>query len=225
MTTPSIRERPPATVPDPEFAVSTAGHLPHAAAPTLEFSGGVTDASGFEIQSMALVVQVMIDPARRSYDPQTRARLAELFGPAEAWAPPDHGLHLARLVAFVPGFAGTGAFTLDVPCTYDLEVAAAKYFYALPDGAVPMSFHFNGTILYRDAEARLQVVPVPWSATARFRMRLSVWRTMMAEHYPGGGWVRLQPETLAALNARRSERGLHSFDAAVSELLEDDNAG
>jgi len=225
MNAPSTRERPPGTVPDPEFAVAEATHLPHAAAPTLVFSGTVADASGYAIQSMALVVQVMIDPARRSYDPETRARLAELFGAADAWAPPDHGLHLARLVALVPGFTGIGEFSLDVPCTYDLEVAAAKYFYALTDGAVPMSFHFNGTILYRDGDARLQVVPVPWSATARFRMRLSVWRAMMDEHYPGGGWVRLQPDTLAALNARRSGRGLHSFDAAVAELLEGDDAG
>lgn len=225
MSTPSTRERAPTTVPDPEFSVSAVTHLRHAAAPALVFSGSVADASGYEIQSMALVVQVMIDPARRSYAPDTRARLAELFGPAEAWAPPDHGLHLARLAAFVPGFTGAGDFSLNVPCTYDLEVAAAKYFYALTDGAVPLSFHFNGTILYRGDDGRLQVVPVPWSATARFRMRLSVWRAMMDEHYPGGGWVRLQPETLAALNAYRSERGLPSFDAAVSELLEGDDAG
>jgi Family of unknown function (DUF6084) len=221
---PTTQERPPGTVPDPEFAVAEATHLLHAAAPTLVFSGTVADASGCAIQSMALVVQAMIDPARRSYDPETRARLAELFGAAEAWAPPDHGLHLARLVALVPAFTGAGAFSLDVPCTYDLEVAAAKYFYALDGGVVPMSFHFNGTILYRDADARLQVVPVPWSATARFRMRLSVWRAMMDEYYPGGGWVRLQPETLAALNAHRSGRGLHSFDAAISELLAGENA-
>jgi hypothetical protein len=212
------------TVPDPEFVVSDATHLPHAAAPTLVFSGTVADASGHAVQSMALVVQVMIDAARRSYDPPTRARLAELFGPADAWAPPDHGLHLARLVALVPAFTSAGTFSLDVPCTYDLEVAAAKYFYALTDGAVPLSFHFNGTILYHDDAGRLQVVPIPWSASARFRMRLSVWRAMMDEHYPGGGWVRLQPETLAALNARRAARGLHSFDAAVCELLEGDHA-
>ena len=48
---------------------------------------------------------------------------------------------------------------------------------------------------------------------------------MIAEHYPGGGWVRLHADTLAALNARRAGRGLPSFDAAVTELLEADGAG
>ena len=38
----------------------------------------------------------------------------------------------------VPGFTGEAAFAIEVPCTYDLEVAAAKYFYALPDGVVPL---------------------------------------------------------------------------------------
>ena len=51
-----------------------------------------------------------------------------------------------------------------VPCTYDLELAAAKYFYSLPGGEVPLSFHFNGTVCYRGDDGRMQVVQVPWSA-------------------------------------------------------------
>ena len=43
---------------------------------------------------------------------------------------------------------------------------------------------------------------------------------MIAEHYPGGGWIRLSHETLEALNARRAARGLPSFDACVEELLD-----
>jgi Family of unknown function (DUF6084) len=218
------RSEAPVTVPDPQFALTGACHLTHAAAPTMVFSGIVSDESGYHIQSLALVVQVMIDPARRSYDPETRERLAELFGPPATWAPSTQGLHLARLTALVPAFTGSGDFSLEVPCTYDLEVASAKYLYALSGGAVPMSFHFNGTILYREAEGRLQVVPVPWSATARFRMPVATWRAMIEEHYPGGGWVRLHADTLAALQARRSGRGLPSFDACVAELLEDDRA-
>jgi hypothetical protein len=214
-----------AVVPDPEFAITGVAHLAHAAAPTLVFSGTVADASGREIQSLALTVQVMVDPSRRSYDPATRERLAELFGPPATWAPSASGLHLARLTALVPGFTGSAALALEVPCTYDLEVAAAKYFYALPSGVVPMSFHFNGTVYYRGPEGRLQVVPVPWSASARFRMPLAAWRAMIDEHYPGGGWVRLGSETLTALNARRAAHGLPTFDACVAALLEDDGAG
>ena len=43
---------------------------------------------------------------------------------------------------------------------------------------------------------------------------------MIADHYPGGGWIRLHESTLRALNEHRASNGLPSFDACVSELLE-----
>jgi hypothetical protein len=207
--------------PEPEFAVTGAVHLAYSATPTMVFSATVADPAGYEIQSIALTVQVMIDPARRGYDPKTRERLAELFGPPASWTPSTQGLSWARVAAQVPTFTGSTIFALAVPCTYDLEVAATKYFYALRDGEVPLSFHFNGTVFYRGPEGKLQVVPVPWSASAQFSMPLAAWRAMIAEHYPGGGWIRLHEATLAALNERRAARGLPSFDACVLELLED----
>jgi hypothetical protein len=205
--------------PEPQFAVTAAAQLAYAATPTMVFSAEASVQGDREIDSIALSAQVMIDPARRGYDPETRARLAELFGPPSSWAPSTQGLQWARVGAVVPRFRGSTAFALEIPCTYDLEVAAAKYFYALRDGDVPLSFHFNGTVFYRGDDGRLQVVPVPWSATARFAMAVAAWRAMIAEHYPGGGWVRLGDETLEELNARRATGGLPSFDATVAELL------
>jgi Family of unknown function (DUF6084) len=205
--------------PEPEFSVTAAAHAAFAVAPTMLFTATATDPSAHEIQSIALTVQVMIDPARRGYDPETRARLAELFGPPASWAPATSGLAWARVSATVPTFSGSTTFAIEVPCTYDLEVAAAKYFYAVQDGEVPLSFHFNGNVFFHGPE-KLQVVPVPWSSTAKYRMPVSAWRAMMAEHYPAGGWIRLSDETLAALNDRRAKRGLPSFDACVQELLD-----
>jgi hypothetical protein len=230
-------------VPEPEFTVEAAAHLPFAATPTMVFSARATDPVGFAIQSIALSVQVMIDPARRGYDEAARDRLAELFGPPAGWAPSTQGLSWARVGAVVPGFVLSTAFTIEVPCTYDLEVASAKYFHALADpqpasrnppwrgaggglrgagGEVPLSFHFNGTVFYRGPGDRLQVAPVPWSRTAQFRMPVDAWRETIAEHYPGGGWIRLGHDTLDALNGRRAARGLASFDACVAELLNGD---
>jgi hypothetical protein len=119
----------------------------------------------------------------------------------------------------VPAFTGSTTFAIEVPCTYDLEVAAAKYFYAIPDGEVPLSFHFSGNVFFAGPTGALQVVPVAWSNTAAFRMPINTWRAMIAEHYPGGGWIRIDHETLTALQSRRSARGLPSFDACVAELL------
>jgi hypothetical protein len=206
-------------IPQPEFAVTSAAHLAFAVAPTMVFTAEAADTSGIEIQSMSLSVQVMVDPARRGYDEQTRARLAELFGPPAAWTPSTQGLSWARLAASVPAFTGQARFALELPCTYDLEVAAAKYFYALSDGVVPLSFHFYGTIFYPAADGRLQITPVPWSSSARFAMPIAAWRAMIDEHYPGGGWIRLSDRTLAVLNERRSSRGL-TFDHCIEELLD-----
>jgi Family of unknown function (DUF6084) len=209
-------------IPEPEFVITGAGHLEYAAAPTMTFAGGVSDPGGHEIQTLALSAQVMIDPARRGYDEVERARLSELFGPPAGWTPSTQSLVWARVGAVVPAFSGATTFTLELPCTYDLEVAAAKYFYALRGGEVPLSFHFSGTVFYRGPDGRLQVAPVPWTATARFGMPVAAWRAMIAHHYPGGAWVRVSESTLAALQARRSGRGLPSFDACVAELLDEE---
>ncbi len=209
----------PALAPEPEFAITGAAHLAFAATPTMLFAGSVSDPSGHEIQSMALTVQVMIDPAKRGYDPQTRERLYELFGSPTSWAPSTSGLAWARVSTAVPGFVGSTTFGLEVPATYDLEVAAAKYFYAVQDGEVPLSFHFNGSVFYH-AAGKLQVVPVAWSSSAQFKLPVATWRAMIAEHYPGGGWIRLDDQTLAALNDRRARRGLPTFEACIRELLD-----
>jgi hypothetical protein len=216
------REGVEAAGPTPEFEITNAAHLAYSATPTMVFSATAADPAGYEIQSIALTAQVMIDPARRGYDPETRERLAELFGPPASWTPSTQGLSWARVGAVVPAFREITMFAFEIPCTYDLEVAAAKYFYALADGNVPLSFHFSGTVFYRGADGRLQVAPVPWSATSQFNMPVAAWRAMIAEHYPGGGWIRLSDETLAALQARRSGRGLPSFDACIAELLAGD---
>lgn len=184
------------------------------------FSARATEASRHQIQSLALSVQVMIDPAKRGYDPTTRERLEELFGPPASWAPSTQGITWAQVAVVVPAFTEQTTFAIQVPCNYDLEVAATKYFYALQDGEVPVSFHFNGQVFYRGQDGKLQVTLVPWSRTAGFRMPVSAWRAMIAEHYPGVGWIRLSQGTLDALNSFRASHGLPTFDACVGELLE-----
>jgi hypothetical protein len=213
-------ERVTTPVPEPRFEITTAAHLAFAAAPTMVFGALASEPGGHEIQSLALSVQVMIEPAKRGYDPETRARLAELFGPPARWAASTQGLQWARVAVLVPAFRCSAAFGIEVPCTYDLEVATAKYFYALAQGEVPLAFHFSGQVFYRGADGRLQVTLVPWSRSAHFRMPVAAWKAMIAEHYPGLGWARLSEETLRALHERRAARGLPTLDAAVRELLD-----
>jgi hypothetical protein len=204
---------------EPTFTVLDVEPVPHAATPTLRFHLHVEDPAGRAIHTIALSTQIQIDPARRAYDPETMARLVELFGPPERWASTTQIFRWAHVSALVSGFTGATSFSLDVPCTYDLEVAASKYFYSLSDGEVPLSFLFNGMVLYAGEDDRLQVAQVPWSCVTRWRMPVDAWKKVMAAYYPGGGWVRLQTETLEALAARKAADGHHSFDDLVRELL------
>jgi len=204
---------------EPAFTVLGAAPVPHAAAPTLRFDLHVLDPLGRDVHAIALSTQIRIDPARRAYDDATRERLVELFGAPERWAATTQAFHWAHVDTLVKGFTGATSFAVDVPCTYDLEVAASKYFYSLPGGEVPLSFLFNGMVLYSGERDRLQVTPVPWSCTARWRMPVDAWKGLMAAYYPGGGWVRLQTETLDALARRKAQRGDHSFDDTIRGLL------
>jgi hypothetical protein len=205
------------SVPDPTFEVLGAEPVAHAAAPTLRFTLRVSDEGA--LHAIALSAQISIDPARRTYDDATRERLVELFGPPERWAATARSFLWTHTGALVPSFTGSTEFALTVPCTYDLELSAAKYFYSLPDGEIPLTFHFSGTILHSQ-EGELQIAMVPWSCSARYRLPVADWKRMMALYYPGGGWVRLQTETLDRLQERKAATGLPSFDACVAELLD-----
>jgi len=205
---------------EPQFTVLDVESVDHAATPTLRFHLHVTDPAGREVYAIALSTQIQIQPAKRTYDTETHGRLVELFGAPERWAATTHPFQWARIEALVSGFTGATSFPVEVPCTYDLEVASAKYFHGLRDGEVPLTFHFSGMVLYRGERDHLQVVPVPWSCYAEWRMPIEAWRRAMDEQYPGGGWVRLAPETLDRLVAHKSVGGHKTFDDCVSEMLD-----
>ena len=205
------------SAPDPTFEVLRAEPVAHAAAPTMSFTLRVADAR--PLHAIALSAQINIDPARRTYDAATRERLVELFGAPERWAATTRSFLWTQVGALVPGFSGSTEVALTVPCTYDLELSAAKYFYSLPDGEIPLTFHFSGTILFSE-EGNVQIAMVPWSCSARYKLAVDDWKRMMALYYPGGGWVRLETATLDRLQERKAESGLPSFDACVAELLE-----
>jgi hypothetical protein len=50
-------------------------------------------------------------------------------------------------------------------------------------------------------------------------MPVTVWRALIAQHYPNSGWVRLSHETASALAGYKSARGLLDLDHAVTSLL------
>lgn len=211
----------PSGPPAPSFAVLGAAPVPHAVAPTLRFEMSVSESTGRDVHAIVLTAQIMVEPARRTYDDTSRERLVELFGAPERWSATTHPFLLAQTSAMIASFTGMTTFPLLMPCTYDMDVAATKYFHGLGGGEVPLSFQFNGSILYAGEGDRLQIARVPWSCVSRWNLPLERWRELMAGHYPEGSWIRLDGATLERLLARRAERHLPTMDAAVAALLED----
>ena len=78
-----------------------------------------------------------IDKAHVLIIATNRFEESELFGPRERWGATTHSFQWARVDSLVPSFTGSTMFSVEVPCTYDLEVASAKYFDSLGSGVVP----------------------------------------------------------------------------------------
>ncbi len=97
-------------------------------------------------------------------------------------------------------------------------MAAAKYFHALRDGKIPLQFLFSGTVFAKGAN-NFAVHQVPWDREDHYDLPVSVWRDLIALHYPNTSWVRLNRDTLDALTAFKSARGLLGYDDAVTSLL------
>jgi Family of unknown function (DUF6084) len=205
----------------PEFEVIGVEPVERAAAPTLRFEVRASDASARPVYMIALSVLITIEPAKRSYDPQTRERLVELFGEPERWATTTTSFRWIQTDVFVPSFTGTTTFTVSVACTYDLEVAASKYFHGLDGGEAPLRFHFNGTVFYEADGGSMQLLRIPWDRSVRYAMPVAAWDAMIAEHYPFRSWIPLHTETVERLARRKAERGLPTFDATAAELLDE----
>ena len=73
-------------MPDLSFQVENAETTPNAATPQITFKVRITNAEPQPIHSIALRVQVQIEPVRRRYTSIEQEHLKELFGEPERWS-------------------------------------------------------------------------------------------------------------------------------------------
>ena len=219
-----LAAEPVAATPEPDFEVLGARTVRYAASPMLMLDLQVSEPTGRQVYMIALTIQVMIEPARRTYDAPTRERLAGLFGPPERWAVTTRSLVWSQLDVVVPAFTGSTTIAVPIACNYDMEVAASKYLHSLPDGEAPLAMHFNGVVYYPNDDGTLQMVLIPWSRSVGFRMPVSVWSETIEHYYPNTAWVALRSQTLNLLERRRVDRAHATFDATVRELLDEPDA-
>ncbi len=206
------------TWPQLSFAVEHAEPLRPAASPTLRFALRV-DAGGAAIRAVMLDVQLQIAAVRRSYDPAEQEALADLFGEPRRRAETLRTVPWLRATIVVPPFEGTTIADLDVPCSYDFAVAAARYLTSLRDGNVPLELLFSGSVFALDDERRLQVTRIAWDREAQFDLPVRVWRAAIDAHFPGSAWIRLERGAFDRLAAFRARRSLTSWEEALELLL------
>jgi Family of unknown function (DUF6084) len=201
------------------FTVLDVTAEPYSVSPMLTARIGVSTTGEDPVHAVALRCQVRIEPLRRSYSDDEAAGLVDLFGARERWANTQRTFLWQHCTAMVPGFTGNTTATLPLECSYDFEVAAAKYLHALRDGTIPLQFLFSGT-LFVNSQRGFSVQQVPWDCEDRYDMPVAVWRDLIAAHYPNSGWVRLSHETIAELAGYKSASGLLDLEHAIVSLLD-----
>ena len=202
------------------FACTGSRPEPHAAGPALQLDLRVEDGTGRRVHAVALRVQIRIDPRPRRYTAEETARLTDLFGEPNRWGDTLQPLQLATVPVLTPSFTNSMTVAVNVPLTYDLDIAASRYLHGLDDGEIPLTLLFSGTMFYA-GDTGVQLGLVPWHEEAEHRLPVAVWRAAMDEHFPGSGWVRLRRDTLDRLAAFRSAHTLLSWDNAVERLLKE----
>lgn len=120
----------------------------------------------------------------------------------------------------VPAFEQECAIDLPVPCSFDFNIAATKYFYGLEDGDVPLNLLYSGSVFYRGPDGLLQIAQIPWTKENAFRLPVSVWHAMMEVHYPKSAWLCLRRDVFEQLYRYKRQKGLVTFERAIEELIE-----
>jgi uncharacterized protein DUF6084 len=207
-------------MPDLSFQVETAAPVRFAAAPTLGFTLRISAATPDErIDAVALRCQLRIEATRRPYTAAEQPKLRDLFGEVARWSQTLRSLLWTHVSTVVPAFTGCTTVDLQVPCSFDFSLAVTKYFDALEDGEVPLTFLFSGTVFHAGVDGRLQAVPIPWDREASFHLPVPVWHELMDQYYPGTAWLCLERDAFDRLNAYKTRRGLPTWERALDDLL------
>jgi hypothetical protein len=113
---------------------------------------------------------------------------------------------------------------LPVPCTFDFNVGATKYFHGLGDGEVHLCLMFSGTIFYAAEGEHLQVSPISWEKDASFKSPVKVWREMMDSYYPNSAWLCLRRDLFERLYEYKVRHGILTWEQALENMLQAEEA-
>ena len=208
-------------MPDLNFEVIGAEAPAFAAIPTLIFKLRITNAKDEErIASISLRCQIQINATRRHYSTEAQARLLEVFGESKRWGETLRPLLWTHTSTVVSPFSGSTIVDLPVACTYDFEVASTKYFDALEDGEIPLTFLFSGTIFYEAEAGNLQVGQISWSKEATYRLPITQWKEMIQRYFPNSAWIRVHKDVFDELYRYKATHSLPTWEDVFVHLLQ-----
>ena len=208
-------------MPDLSFKIEGAEVAKFTASPQIVFKLQLWNADPAEqIHSVALRGQVQIEVTRRRYAAEEQEKLRDLFGEPDRWSQTLKNLLWTHVSVNVPPFQGSTVVDLPVPCTFDFNVGATKYFHGLGDGDVPLCVMFSGTVFYSQDGGIMQVAPISWDKEARFGLPVRVWRDMMDTYYPGSAWICLRRDIFERLYDYKVRQGIPTWEKALESILE-----
>ena len=207
-------------MPDLSFQIEGAEAASFAATPTIAFKLRVTNSNPAQtVYSVVLRCQIQIEVTRRRYTAEDQRKLRDLFGEPERWSQTLRNLLWTHVTVNVPRFGGETVVEVPVPCTFDFNVGATKYFHGLGDGEVPLCLMFSGTVFYSQDGGSMQVAPISWDKETRFLLPVKVWRDMMDVYYPGSAWLCLRRDLFERLYDYKVRHGIPTWEAALESML------
>lgn len=188
--------------------------------PLLRFQLEITNKPDTErIQAITLQTQIQWQPARRAYSTAEQERLVEVFGQPQAWSQSLRNKLWTLVPCNVGPFSGTTEVTLPVPCTFDLNVVASKYFLALEEASVSLLFLFTGSVFFSGQDGRLQVAQIPWESECGFLLSPGDWRRAMESVFPNAAWVEMHRDVHEHLCCYKRQAGHPTWDKTLESLL------
>jgi hypothetical protein len=211
------------------FSITGAEPKRHVAAPTIRFvlhirhgeptrHGEPVEPRPSSVEAIVLRTQIRIEPQWRTYTDAEKPLLRDLFGTPDRWDKTLHALAWADVPVMVPGFTAETQVDVNVPCTYDFDVTASRFFSALESGHIPLRFLFSGSI-FRDGGNAFSAERVSWSSECVYRMPHEVWRDTMRVYYGDAAFIRIDRETFAYLQRLRAETGATSWDEVIRQRV------
>ncbi|MBV8637825.1 MAG: hypothetical protein JO322_07040 [Candidatus Eremiobacteraeota bacterium] len=198
------------------FSVIDARAKQNAASPTIAFRLHI--ASERPVDAIVLRAELRIEPQWRTYDREAQVLLGELFGTPDRWQTTLRTFAWADVTLVVPGFARETDAEITVPCTYDFDVAATRFFDTVHSGEIPVRFLFSGAV-YRDRGSSFSTERVAWNSECSYRMPVSVWHDAMRACYGSDALIRIKRETLEELRRYRALSGATTWDELLVRLL------